>query len=62
MKCKDEKQRLITYISKLLNKVEKNYEIHNKKYQQLSDTQRHENISQKKPRVSLRFGQITNSI
>ena len=30
MKCKDEKQRLVTYISKSLNEAEKNYEIHNK--------------------------------
>ena len=30
MKCKDEKQRLVVYISKSLNEAEKNYEIHNK--------------------------------
>ena len=30
MKCKDKKQRPVTYISKLLNKAERNYEIHNK--------------------------------
>ena len=30
MKCKDEKWRLVTYISKLLNKAERNYKIHNK--------------------------------
>ncbi len=30
MKCKNEKQRLVVYISKSLNKAEKNYEIHNK--------------------------------
>ena len=31
MKYKDEKWRLVIYISKLLNKAERNYEIHNKK-------------------------------
>ena len=30
IKCKDEKWRLVAYISKLLNKAKKNYEIHNK--------------------------------
>ena len=30
MKCEDEKWRPVAYISKLLNKAEKNYEIHNK--------------------------------
>ena len=30
MKCEDEKQRLVAYISKLLNEVKKNYEIHDK--------------------------------
>ena len=30
MKCENEKQRLVVYISKSLNKAEKNYEIHNK--------------------------------
>ena len=30
MKCEDEKQRLVTYISKSLNEAERNYEIHNK--------------------------------
>ena len=30
MKCEDEKWRPVTYISKLLNKVERNYEIHDK--------------------------------
>ena len=30
IKCKDEKWRPVAYISKLLNKAEKNYEIHNK--------------------------------
>ena len=30
MKCKDEKQRLVAYISKLLNKAKRNYEIHDK--------------------------------
>ena len=31
MKYKNEKWRLVIYISKLLNKAERNYEIHNKK-------------------------------
>ena len=30
MKCKDEKQRSVAYISKSLNEAERNYEIHNK--------------------------------
>ena len=30
MKCEDEKWRPVAYISKLLNKAEKNYEIHDK--------------------------------
>jgi len=30
MKCEDERWRPVTYISKLLNKAERNYEIHNK--------------------------------
>ena len=30
MKYKDEKQRLVAYISKSLNEAERNYEIHNK--------------------------------
>ena len=30
MKCEDKKWRLVAYISKLLNKAERNYEIHNK--------------------------------
>ena len=30
MKCEDERWRLVTYISKLLNEAKKNYEIHNK--------------------------------
>ena len=30
MRCKDEKWRLVAYISKLLNDTEKNYEIHDK--------------------------------
>ena len=31
MKCEDEKWRPVTYISKLLNEAERNYEIHDKK-------------------------------
>ena len=34
MKYKDKKQRLVAYILKLLNKVERNYEIHNKNLQE----------------------------
>ena len=30
IKCEDKKWRLVTYISKLLNEAERNYEIHNK--------------------------------
>ena len=30
MKCEDEKQRPVAYISKSLNEAERNYEIHNK--------------------------------
>ena len=30
MKCKDERWRPVTYISKSLNKAERNYEIHDK--------------------------------
>jgi len=30
MKCKNEKWRLVAFISKLLNETEKNYEIHNR--------------------------------
>ena len=30
IKYEDEKWRLVTYISKLLNEAERNYEIHNK--------------------------------
>jgi len=30
MKCKDKKWRSVAYISKLLNDIEKNYEIHDK--------------------------------
>jgi len=30
MKCEDEKWRLVTYISKLLNEAKRNYKIHNK--------------------------------
>jgi len=31
MKCKDEKWRPVAFISKLLNEVERNYKIHNRK-------------------------------
>ena len=31
MKCEDKKWRPVAYISKLLNKAERNYKIHNKK-------------------------------
>jgi len=31
MEYKDERWRLVTFLSKSLNKIEKNYEIHNKK-------------------------------
>ena len=31
MKCEDERQKLVAYISKLLNKTKRNYEIHDKK-------------------------------
>jgi len=31
MKCENKKWRLVAYISKLLNKVKRNYEIHDKK-------------------------------
>ena len=31
MKCEDEKQRLVVYVSKSLNEAERNYKIHNKK-------------------------------
>ena len=31
MKCEDKRWRLVAYISKLLNKAERNYEIHDKK-------------------------------
>jgi len=31
VKCRDEKWRLVTFISKLLNAMEHNYEIHDKK-------------------------------
>jgi len=30
MRCEDEKWRPVAFISKLLNKVERNYEIHNR--------------------------------
>ena len=30
MKCEDERWRSVVYISKLLNKAKKNYEIHDK--------------------------------
>ena len=30
MKCEDKKWKLVAYISKLLNKAERNYEIHDK--------------------------------
>jgi len=30
MKCEDKRWMLVAYISKLLNKAERNYEIHNK--------------------------------
>jgi len=30
MKCEDEKWRLVAFISKLLNKIERNYEIHDR--------------------------------
>ena len=30
MECKDEKWRLVAYLLKLLNEIERNYEIHNK--------------------------------
>ena len=30
MECKDRKWRLVTFLSKSLNKTEKNYEIHDK--------------------------------
>jgi len=30
MKCENEKWRLVAYISKSLNEIERNYEIHNK--------------------------------
>ena len=30
IKCKDKKQRIAAYISKLLNEAKKNYEIHDK--------------------------------
>ena len=30
IKCENEKRKLVAYISKFLNKVERNYEIHNK--------------------------------
>jgi len=31
IKCEDEKWRPVAYISKLLNKAKRNYEIHNKR-------------------------------
>ena len=31
MKCKDRKQKLVAFLSKSLNKTERNYKIHNKK-------------------------------
>ena len=31
MECKDEQWRLVVFLSKSLNKMERNYEIHNKK-------------------------------
>ena len=31
MECEDERWRLVAFLSKLLNKTEKNYEIHDKK-------------------------------
>jgi len=31
IKCKDNKWRLVVFISKLLNEAERNYEIHNRK-------------------------------
>ena len=31
MKCENEKWKLVAYISKLLNKIKRNYEIHSKK-------------------------------
>ena len=30
MECEDRKQRLVAYLSKLLNEIERNYEIHDK--------------------------------
>ena len=30
MECEDRRQRLVAFLSKSLNKTEKNYEIHNK--------------------------------
>ena len=55
IKCKDKKQRIAAYISKLLNEAKKNYEIHDK---ELLNVQKHEGISQKELRVILRFGHI----
>jgi len=31
IECKDRRWRLVAFLSKSLNKIEKNYEIHNKK-------------------------------
>ena len=58
IKYEDKKWRLVVYILKLLSEAERNYEIHNKKYQSLLDVQRYGSISQKAPRVSLKFGPI----
>ena len=54
IKCEDEKQRPVTYISKSLNEAKKNYKIHNKV---MLGVQRHKGISQRVPKVSSKFRQ-----
>ena len=44
IKCEDRKQRLVTFLSKSLNEIERNYEIHNKEMLAIirgSENQRH---------------------
>ena len=58
IKYEDEKWRLVTYISKSLNKVKEIIRFTIKRYWQLLGVQRYKGISQKVLRISSKFGPI----
>ena len=59
MRYEDNKQKLVAFISKLLNEAEKNYKFMTKKYWQSSDAQRNRGTCQKKHKTNLRFKATT---